>query len=251
MIKMNFSGRTGNILLQNIGISIIAKKFNLKVQNYSHVEHFTNLGLKLFSGERVINKMVNASDDGYIYSNPEIFKSQREGRIEKCINLLDLLDRDEIDFGIDYEGFFQIKDFVTRYREEILDHFTIVHNPDFENKVFVHVRLGDVEHRNPGYEYYKRCLSKINFSEGFISSDDLNNHIVQNIINEFGLKIFNGSPVDTINFAKDFNNLILSQGTFSWWIGFLSNAENIFWPSGGDKWHGDIFVFENWKKIDF
>ena len=49
----------------------------------------------------------------------------------------------------------------------------------------------------------------------------------------------------------DFNNLILSQGTFSWWIGFLSNAENIFWPSGGDKWHGDIFVFENWKKIDF
>jgi hypothetical protein len=36
------------------------------------------------------------------------------------------------------------------------------------------------------------------------------------------------SPINTINFAKNFNNLVLSQGTFSWWIAFLSKAKIYF-----------------------
>ena len=118
MIKMKFSGRTGNILLENIGISIISKKFNLKPYNYSEVESFNALGLKLHFGEREVNNINQVTDDGYIYSNPDIFNMQKIGEIGKCLSLLEILDRDHIDFGIEYEGFFQIKEFIIKYKEE-------------------------------------------------------------------------------------------------------------------------------------
>ena len=37
-------------------------------------------------------------------------------------------------------------------------------------------------------------------------------------------------PVMSMGFGAMFNNIAISQSTYSWWVGFLSNAENIFFP---------------------
>jgi hypothetical protein len=31
-------------------------------------------------------------------------------------------------------------------------------------------------------------------------------------------------------FGAQFNNIAISQSTYSWWLAFLSNAENIYYP---------------------
>jgi hypothetical protein len=62
MIKMNFSGRTGNILLQNIGISIIVSKFNLSVKEFLYIPDSENIGLRLYSGERIEEEILQFTD---------------------------------------------------------------------------------------------------------------------------------------------------------------------------------------------
>jgi hypothetical protein len=56
------------------------------------------------------------------------------------------------------------------------------------------------------------------------------------------------NPSDTIAYCKNFNKIILSEGGFSWSIGFLSKAKEIICNQRELIWHGDIF-FDKWKKL--
>jgi hypothetical protein len=243
MISTTFVGRTGNILLQNIGTSIISKKYDLFVDRYEDGDNLQQFGVILNQGKRQNINFKIVSDDGNIY---------RDHRIqEKCISLMELMSMESVDFGIKYEGYFQVGEFINIHKEDIKNHFRLNYTERDKDEVFVHVRLGDVDYRNPGLDYYRKALRNISPRGGYISSDSPSHHIVGELCKEFNLIIFDGDPLSTIDFGKDFVNIVLSQGTFSWWIGFLSRSKNIYWPKGGDKWHGDIFVFDEWNHLEF
>ena len=144
-----------------------------------------------------------------------------------------------------YDGTFQVPEFIKEYKNEIISHFSPVHI-HIENQVFVHVRLDDVENCNPGINYYRKALNALNCSSGFISSDSPNHFIVRQIIKEFNLQLYINDPISTIDFAKNFESIVLSKGTFSWWIGMLSKSRKIFYPVGDKPWYGNIFVDEDW-----
>jgi hypothetical protein len=44
--------------------------------------------------------------------------------------------------------------------------------------------------------------------------------------------------------------LILSEGTFSWWIAFLSDAKNIFYGKSDKVWTISNIFSDEWKKIN-
>jgi hypothetical protein len=226
-------GRLGNALFQNCLARIFSKKFNMRVESFRFQEELRRLNFKFEPlGEN-------------------IYKDQREVTDR---NMLRLLRKSKINHGLNLTGCFQLKRFVKNYREEILDNFDLVFDDQDNEDLFVHVRLGDLIRldkgsRIPGIECYYKAIEQTKFKTGYISSDTMDHEIVLALIDRYNLIPFFGGAAETINFGKNFNNIVLSSGTFSWWIGFLSKAENIFYPTGGPKWHGDIFVFDEWTPI--
>jgi hypothetical protein len=177
MIYPKYSGRTGNILLENVGISIIAKKFNLKVSHYQSVEDFKILGLSLFQGERIFENIVNCYDIELSHVTTGPYGT-----------LIDLMRRqDDIDSGILYDGNFQVKEFVKDYRDEILSHFDLKYKETHLEDVFIHVRLGDVSNYSPGYEYYSKSIDSLNFDKIYLSTDSPNHTLIQTLMENYNI----------------------------------------------------------------
>ena len=225
MIKINHYGRLGNTMLQDIGASILAKKHNLKVKNYQN--YYDKINLNLHQGEKTISDNIVQVTDS---------------------NVDEILKMKNINCGFEICSYFQTSFFVTNFEKEIKTHFNL--NQEFKkNKVFVHIRLGDASSKNPGIKYYEMCLDKLKFDSGYISTDSIDEKMIHKLCEKYNLSLYENTPGNTILFAKNFDNLVLSGGTFSWWIGFLSQASNILYPKNYLNWHGDIFVNNNWNGI--
>jgi len=222
-------GRLGNNFFQNIVASILSKKFDLKVLNYPDTTEHEKLGINYHNGNLDYSDKITVSDE----------------------NLLEILKTDKLNFGLNIDGYFQLKEFVYNYKKEILSNFNLKYENDKNNDLFIHVRLGDTSHLNNGFNYYSKAIEHLNYENGYITSDSMNHDIVKSLVKKYNLIEYQNSPVETINFGKNFKNIILSRGTFSWWTGFLSKAESIIYPPQIEKWDGDIFVFDDWIKMDY
>lgn len=121
-----------------------------------------------------------------------------------------------------------------------------------KDDVLVHYRLGDIELNDLHLplSYYDNLLSEIKFNKGYIISDSLNSDNCKYLIQKYNLHPFDDeNPAKVINFAKNFNNLVLSDGTFSWWIAFLSDAKNIFYGKSDKVWTINNIFSDEWKQI--
>jgi len=99
------------------------------------------------------------------------------------------------------------------------------------------------------FEYYDKVLQKISFTNGYISSDTIHHEICIKLIEKYNLHIISKDEVATIQFGSTCKYIVLSSGTFSWLIGLFGFYSQIYYPEEYKKWHGDIFVFDDWNKI--
>ena len=67
---------------------------------------------------------------------------------------------------------------------------------------------------------------------------------------KYNLKIIDYDEVNTIMFGSTCKHIVLSNGTFSWLIGFLAYYSTVYYPKIIHKWHGDIFIFDSWNEIE-
>lgn len=231
MVTINYGGRLGNNLFQYVSAYLFARKFNLSLMTppaYNGLNFGDLLISKNFQGE------INNSYNIIITDN----------------NFLEYLKKKDIPKAhYIFSDYFQIKKYIIEFEKEIINCFKPTNNKI--NDVFVVYRIGDTVNtrRMLPIEYYRECLNEINFSSGYITTDTPEHPNIFKLREEFGLKLYdNPCPITTIDFARKFNKLVLSEGTFSWWIGTLSQSEIIFFNKRERFWHGDIFVNKLWKE---
>lgn len=232
-------GRFGNQFIRNLAVSLIAEKYNLNVDYYNkHL--FNKLGINLFSGINTYNNIQSLTDNNYF-------------TIYNCDNLnYDLNPND---------AYFQTKEFTNflynYLHKDIIKSNIIEKNPVNErynknNDLFIHIRLGDASIWNPGITYYINAIKNIKFDNLYISTDDTIHNIITLLLQLYpNAKLIMHDEIYTIQFATTCKHIILSHGSFSATIGYLSFFSNIYYPEYelNKIWYGDMFSIDNWIKL--
>ncbi len=235
-------GRFCNNIIRNIVCSEIAKKHNLRFI-YSYFLEMDKLGINLYiEGKNLYKKTLDMKDNDFFT----------------------VLNQKEIDYNIyPHNAYFQIPEIAKFIREYFCSDYVknnVIKSNYYKNRynknndVFLHIRLGDAAHHNPGFDYYDNLLKNIDFDIGYISSDSINNNICKRLIEKYNLIPFQMNEVRTIMFGSTCKNIILSNGSFSWIIGVMGYYSNIYYPNTEllkEKWCGNIFVFDDWNKINY
>lgn len=229
MININYVGRLGNNIFQYAVAALISKKYKLPISQH---KPFT-----LFKDMPVYEDLFT---NNHLHINDE--------------NFLHFLDAD-INFkgNIELNGFFQKKDFILKYKNEILDLFN--YTPESKDGTFIHLRIGDlvtIPTAIAKLEYYIKSIEQSgNIHPIYISSDSPDHSMTKELANNYGMIQYESNPEETIIFGSYFKNKILSLGTFSWWIGFLNENSRVYFPDPDQhlKWHGDIFCYPEWNKV--
>tara|TARA_Y100000389_G_scaffold203258_1_gene251100 strand:+ start:1061 stop:1825 length:765 start_codon:yes stop_codon:yes gene_type:complete len=210
-------GRLGNQIFRSLACAIVAEKFNLKM-SYQNRDEIEELGLTLFTGDKY-------------FSNSEILRDN---------NYLRVLNAKSFERNIITQNcYFQthaISSLIHKYlisdkiSKSII--FNNIHKGRYNNNkdCFIHIRIGDRPHHNPGAAYYLRILDTIKFDNLYISSDTPGHSIINTIQESYPNMIFYNSEkrTDIIKFASTCKYVILSYGTFSAIIGYLSYYSYVY-----------------------
>jgi hypothetical protein len=230
------NGGLGNQIIRNLALSIIAEKFDLHVSYYNN-ELIDELGIKLFSGNCIFSSTNTLDDDNYF----SIYNS----------HVLE----NNLDPNFNYFQTQEITNFLYNYLHSDKIKSNIINKNPFNdrynsnNDLFIHVRLTDAAHNNPGANYYIKTIKSIEYNNLYISSDDKSHSIIQEIIQHYpNAEIIEYDEIKTFQFGSTCKNVILSHGTFSAIIGYLSYFSDVHFPEyePGKIWHGDIFSINGW-----
>tara|TARA_Y100001968_G_C19430498_1_gene756744 strand:- start:139 stop:1032 length:894 start_codon:yes stop_codon:yes gene_type:complete len=237
------NARLANQVLQSIGYSIIGEKLNIKVDKYSNYHNIENLNISLWKEGRVLKKPHNLK----IFSNTDLRSIMH-----------DSFSPDE---SFCFNGNFQVGWFLKENESKIKNMFNFDNVELLSSSQFlVFVRLGDVAHLAPPFKYYKEAIELVlknssysdvgihnsSFSQSFLTTDSPNHPLVKRILKRYNLKLLNADPVETLFFARRFQNLILTGGSYNWLAAFISNATSVIYPESTYEWSGDIYSPFKW-----
>lgn len=79
-------------------------------------------------------------------------------------------------------------------------------------------------------DYFKIILDNVDYDRVFITSQDPHNPVLEDLYPYDPIFLDHISPMDTFSFVRLFNKIALSQSTYSWWAGYLSEADEIYFP---------------------
>lgn len=153
---------------------------------------------------------------------------------------------DNMNLRIGKDGYFQRYEYYKPYKEDIklwlsnvgIHDERLIHKDD----LVLHYRLGDYIRNgycmDPGW--VKETLRGINFRQLWIVTDDTTN--IPKELNYFDpIKTTNQNHYLDFILIERFNNIFISQSTFSWWAAWLSNATKVYFP---------ILKKGVWPKVD-
>lgn len=238
MTTTSGNGRLGNQIIRNLAVSLIAKKHNLKV-NYFNKDLISKLGIHLFDGINVHKRCIPLNDANYF-------------DIHNC---------DELNNNLEPNAsFFQTKEIIKvlhdhlhtdAVQSQIIEKNPFKHRYNANNDLFVHVRLADAARWNPGIDYYLNAIKHTLHDRMYISTDDANHPIVQKLLTLPNSTLTNHDEITTMQFGSTCKHIVLSHGSFSAVIGYISYFSTIHYPKYDvtKMWYGDMFSIDNWIEI--
>ena len=240
--------RFGNLFFLNMVGHLISVQNNLKLE-YKYEKQFNELGIMFHRGAKTYDEDLVLTDNSFL----DIIYENNDTPIKKNIVFTNEMWCQSKDFCFLLAQYFKNP---TR-REGVMSNnfFKSRYNSDntiYNNDLYVHVRLADAKQYNYlPFEYYDKILSQIAFDRGYISSDALQDDTCSRLIKKYALHAIHDSPVRTLMFGSTCRYIVLSGGAFSWLVGFFGFFSDIYCPSQRrGVWYGNIFVFQDWKKID-
>lgn len=239
-ITLSNNGRLCNQIFRNLSLSLLARKYDLYVE-YSNFDDISNkLGIELHVGNKKYNKTEVINDNNYLkYLNTDM----------------------EIDYNLNFNhNYFQqgeISNILYNHlkfnKTNIIDKNPYKERYENNNDLFLHIRLTDAKQLNVGIDYYISCINKIEYDNVYIGSDNFNDDLIKEIKNLHKNVIFiDENPIRTIQFGSTCKNIVLSQGTFSAVIGYLSFFSNVHFPNfNWNSWSPkEIFFNKGWNAIN-
>ena len=234
------NGRLGNQIIRNLAVSLIAEKHNMYV-NYVNHGTIEKLGIQLYSGELKFEKTEELNDENYV----EVYNA------------------DVVDWNLNpNKNYFQTKEIIQilynylhseAVKSRIISHNVFASRYNSNNDVFIHVRLTDVARMNPGIDYYLKAIRRIDsFCNLYVSTDDWRHNIIKTIKENYpNMQLVVCDEITTFQFASTCKHIILSHGSFSAIIGYLSYFSNIYYPEYDENkmWYGDMFSIDGWTRI--
>ena len=236
MLTLDYKHRLGNCLLQYCAAYLMAEKhdllFKVDASNTKNTHVAANWG-KYFNiipptGDKIYDTTLTVSIKNY----NQIYHKEK------------------IETNLHLNCYFQHKSIFVNNADRIKKIFNLTYEEVDPSDVFVMYRIGDLEGKREMVpkEYYEEVLTLINTKKGYISSDSPNHPYILDLQNKFNLTLYNENTLNTLNFAKNFNNIVVGEGTFHWWAAFFSKAKNIYYNKRNWSWFGkSIYEFPDWK----
>ena len=218
-------GRFANYVFMCIPFSIFAKKFDLKViygTGDDCINLFNQLGLHLFSGSKSYRTTIEINSKNFmsIFNKHEFkhrFIKQPGEFFQDNNNFLNL-----------------VKYYFIEKQDDIIKANPYKERYNNNNDIHVHIRLGDMSKRPLPIGYFINTINNINnYDNLYISSDSYSRApLIKNLLSKFPnaiLKDFDSSPIPTLQFASTCKYNILSCGSYSALIGYLSFFSKVYY----------------------
>ena len=183
------------------------------------------------------------------------------------------------DYDYVLNGFFQDADLYNKYVSQIKGFFDINYPDPSLDKTLATIRLGDYHGQGPNseiihYDFYKTILDKIegevdvsvggrarrysgpgpdHFNGNITSADQEEKYLSYFVKDTYNMIPPEGDFLSEFTSTFKYRTLILSNSTWAWWVGFLSNCSDMYtfektgrFSPGIPKCHG-IHVKNLWN----
>lgn len=139
--------------------------------------------------------------------------------------------------GFFIQTYFSKYDYIKPYKKMVKEYFKSLTLPNRNNNDMVIMLRNSNMADNfmlPD-KYYTDIIEQETFDNLYISLDHCNKHVsLLEKLEKYNPIFIEGNILNVFSQITSFNKIIASQGTFSFWACFLSEAKIIYWPNTND-----------------